>query len=292
MPIDPANKTAISLHRYIPSEYLDYMNFNFDDEHLGWYDVDGNFYDCIPKTKWGSTTDYKELVTKFDILKYIFTDKNIPVIIGEVGMLTEQKRDLDSIKEFLYAILSVSANYKGIMTCLWDISEKIGNDINYYNRENNQWFDEKLINCINKISRAKYINIYEYYSMSNIEIQPAPIDEILNINLGIRKPLKIMINVKLIGYKGIDLEFMISSNDKNTEFFEINCGEENRKKEYDGTTTYTIDVSKEDCHEYIRASVFWGHENIILNNLTVEFNESFIVINYDSFKSDVYKSIN
>ena len=124
MPIDPANKTAISLHYYIPSEYLNYMS-DFYEEYMEWADVDGDHYEGIPKTKWGSTADYKELVTKFDILKYIFTDKNIPVIIGEVGMLTEQKRDLDSIKEFLYAILSVSANYKGIMTCLWDISEKI-----------------------------------------------------------------------------------------------------------------------------------------------------------------------
>ena len=68
----------------------------------------------------------------------LFTNKGIPVIITEVGMMSELKKENNFMREFLYVLYSITVIYDDIMSCLWDISEKIGEDIYYYNKETNQ----------------------------------------------------------------------------------------------------------------------------------------------------------
>ena len=105
MPKDPANKSAIALHYYIPLEYMDIYS---EDIPMGWYDNNNNYYETNPKSEWGSIKDYQTILEKFNLLKAFFTDKGIPVIITEVGMITEQKKDNDSIREFLYVFFSIN----------------------------------------------------------------------------------------------------------------------------------------------------------------------------------------
>ena len=66
------------------------------------------------------------------------------IIIVEVNILTEQKKDPDSIRKFLFSHFSMSSSYDGIMSCLWDTSNKKIGDMNHYDRENDKWYDEKI----------------------------------------------------------------------------------------------------------------------------------------------------
>ena len=62
---------------------------------------------------------------------------------------------------------------------------------------------------------------------------------------------------------------------------------ENMKKQYDGTYLIEIDVSKIECYDYVEATVIRGLKYINLNNLTLEFEESFLSIDYQSFKNAI-----
>ena len=42
-------------------------------------------------------------------MKSYFVDKGIPIIISEVGVLTEEKKEIESIREYLYMIFSISS---------------------------------------------------------------------------------------------------------------------------------------------------------------------------------------
>ena len=64
-----------------------------------------------------------------------FASKGIPIIINEVGVLTEQKKDRINQRIFVYNI-SISLYFDGIMPCLQDTSNKGFGDIIFYDREN------------------------------------------------------------------------------------------------------------------------------------------------------------
>ena len=53
------------------------------------------------------------------------------------------------------------------MICLWDTSNKNYGDMNYYSREINTWFDEKIKNNFKKISKGKYEKPNDYFIMTN-----------------------------------------------------------------------------------------------------------------------------
>ena len=120
MPKDPSNNLAIAIHYYSPFEFT--FTYNYE---MTWYDENGiEYYYSSPK-KWGSSAEYNEMIVNFEIMKNYFVDKGIPVILTEVGVLTEEKKEIESIREYLYSIFSFSVDYSGIMTCLWDILLKI-----------------------------------------------------------------------------------------------------------------------------------------------------------------------
>ena len=96
----------------------------------------------------------------------------------------------------------------------------------------------------------------------------------------------------ITGYLNIDVSISFYTLDSNNEWFEINLEKEFGKKQYDGTTLYTIDISNLDCNDFIEVTIFFGEEYVIINNLTVEFEESFISLDYKSYKSAVLKGIN
>ena len=74
---------------------------------------------------------------------------------------------------------------------------------------------------------------------------------------------------------------------------DIDFGKKNLKREYDGTSTFTIDISEKGCISFIEVNKEFGkNENIIFNNLTVIFNNTFLSFDYKSYKTDLEKSIN
>ena len=286
LPIDPANKFAISLHYYFPSESL----YEYDIPPFDWYDNTGFYYQSAPIIGWGIDDDYKSLMEKFDNMKEFFISKGIPVIIGEVGILTKDKNNINSIRQFLYSLFSISSEIDGIMPCLWDCPLKYSDNIYYYNRETDKWNDEIIKENFLKISKGKFIKSSDYYKNINIETI-IPYYNTAFLNFGKKNISKIFINAKLLGRLGIDIEFLVSSVNKNDKWFDIIIKKENGKKQYDGTTIFTIDISKEDVNEYLYVSVNSGFEYININNITIEYVEKYSYFDYNSYKYAILNDI-
>ena len=53
------------------------------------------------------------------------------------------------------------------MACLWDASSKDVGNMNYYNREKNEWYDKKIGENIKKISKKNYVNPSKYIITTN-----------------------------------------------------------------------------------------------------------------------------
>ena len=74
------------------------------------------------------------------------------------------------------------------------------------------------------------------------------------------------------------------------EWNEIECM--NGRRQYDGSFTYTIDVTNMECYYYVEAYTWWGLEFVALNYLTVIYEENYSFFDYKSYKSSVLKEIN
>ena len=85
-------------------------------------------------------------------------------------------------------------------------------------------------------------------------------------------------------------------------YFEIYCAdingwesyldfdERNGKKHYDGTITYTLDISNKDCHEFFEIDYYYG--DVDFKNITIEYQEKFISFYFNGFKVKVINDIN
>ena len=289
MPVDQSNKLAVSIHYFEPFDFALEKYY----EPFNWIDEGGFSYWFGPTLKWGSISDYNRLFEDFKLIKSSFVDKGIPVIINEVGVLTEEKKEIESIREYLYVLFSISSDYDGIMCCLWDTSNKIFGDMNFYDRTNDLWYDEKIKNNFLQISKEEYIKPIDYFINTTFETTDF---EFLfgdfQISFENKKVLKIIINARLTGVLFIDLDFKVYTYDKYSYPIEINFGKENSKKQYDGTHIFTIDVSEIECNILVEVAIMRGKEYITLNNLTLEYEESFLSIGYKSFKNAISNYIN
>jgi len=273
MPTDPANKLAISINYYIPLKFATKEVFWLDEEH------------------WGTKEDYRELLDNFVRLKNFYVNKGIPVVIGEVGVVTEENKELSSIKEYLCSVFSLSFEYEGIMACLWDTSNKNYGDMNYYNRLTDEWYDDKIKNILIKISKGNIVKSADFYIYSNSEsvanIEPY---EDVNIEFGKKKPVKLIINMYYSGILYYDYYFIIYCADIGGWPHYIYFDEKNGKKSYDGTITYTIDTSNEDCHDIFNIFYYFGEINF--KTIKVEFQENFTSFYYDAYKAKILNEIN
>ena len=272
MPIDPSNKLAISINYYIPNEFA----------------INKEFWNSF--NNWGSYNEYKELLQNFVTLQNFYVSKGIPVVIGEVGVITEENKKLLSIREYLYSVFSLSVEYEGIMACLWDTSNKDFGDMNYYNRLTDEWYDDKIKNIFMKISKGKHVKSSDFYIYSNSESLIYN-DEyyFYYINLGTKKPLKIIININYSGDLYYNYYFEIYCLDASRWEIYIDFDEKNGKKHYDGTITYTLDISNKNCIEYLQIYYYYGE--IFFNNITIEYQEYFNSFYYNDFKAKIVSEI-
>ena len=272
IPTDPANKLAILINYYIPLE--------FATNEVYWYD----------ENQWGTKDNYKELLLNFITLKDFYVSKGIPVVIGEVGVVTEASKEILSIREYLYSIFSLSIEYEGIMACLWDTSNKTYGDMNYYNRLTDEWYDDKIKNILMKISKGNFVKSTDYYIYSNFEtITNIGKDYYLKIVFGTKNPLKIIFNTCCGGKLYKDFDFEISCIDRNRWRNNIFFDESNSKRYYDGTIEYTIDISKEDCYEYFEIYNYYGEMHF--KNITIEYLENFTSFYYNDYKAQIINEI-
>jgi endoglucanase len=286
MPTDKANKLAISIHYYLPPQFT----VESDEEPWTWTDDQGTVHEITPMTKWGSESDYKEMVTNFESMKKVFVDKGIPVILGEVGVLTEQKKEKESIREFLYAQYSFSAAYDGFMSVLWDTSKNTAGDMNFYNRETDKWYDEKIRDNFVNIAKGKYVNPTKYYSESNKETSTnVDADGNIQMTIGTKKVKKVIFNAEIKGAEIYEVGFGVASADSTGTWFGDPVGGADGVKEDDGTYTFTVDVSSKDFNDYVQIQEWWGNEYITINYATLEFSGSAMTLDYKAYKDAVSK---
>ena len=284
IPVDQSNKLAISIHYFEPYDFI----YNIYYEPYNFTDDDGFTFTYGPQLKWGKSFEYQQLINDFELMKSYFVDKGIPIIINEVGVLTEEKKEIESIREYLYMIFSISSDYDGIMCCLWDTSNKIFGEMNFYDRTNDIWYDEKIKNNFLQISRGKYINPKDYYINTTFESTDIfYFAQDLQINFKNKKVLKIIINARITGVLYVDFDLNIYTYNKDKSVKKIYLGKENSKKQYDGTNIFTIDTSKIDCYKIVEVAVTRGPKYITLNNLTLEYEESSLSIDYKSLKNAI-----
>ena len=162
IPIDPSKKLAISLFYYQPGNFALMRH----DNPWTWFDANGMHVTEIIN-EWGTEYDYKGLYTFFQNFKEIFVDKGYPVILSQVGVLTEDIKEINSIREYLYSVFSMSKTFSGIMSCLWDTSNKKFGIMNYYDRVNDKWYDEVIRDNFKKISQGDFIKFTDFSFYSN-----------------------------------------------------------------------------------------------------------------------------
>ena len=284
MPKDPYNKLAISIHYYIPSQYC----LELDDNPWTWIDESGEVHIINSKKSWGDEADYNNMISKFETIKSSFIDKGIPVIITEIGVLTEQQKKPESIREYLYAHFSMSADYNGLMSCLWDTSKKSSGIMNFFNREKGEWYDEKIKNNFKKIARGKYAKPTEYFIRTNsISVTEPDPDDFFSISIGQLKVVKVIFNAKISTSELWRCGFGMASLDSKGGWVGETIGGEAGNKGYDGSYTYTFDVSNKDFNDYIQIQKWWGQEFITMNYLTVIFKETQIFLDYKEYKKNL-----
>jgi endoglucanase len=287
MPTDKAKKLAISIHYYLPPQFT----VESDEKPWTWTDDQGTVHEITPLTKWGTESDYKEMVTNFETMKKAFTDKGIPVILGETGVLTEQKKEKASIREFLLAEFSFSAAYDGFMSVLWDTSKNTAGDMNFYNRETDKWYDEEIRDNFVNIAKGKFVDPTKYYIESNIETSTkVDGDGNIQISIGSKKVKNVIFNAKITGAEIWEVGFGVASADNTGKWFGDPLGGGEGKKQDDGTYLFTVDVSDKDFNDYVQVQRWWGNDNIEILSASVEFEGGAKTIDFKAYKAALSKN--
>ena len=261
LPIDPYNKLALTTNYFNPYDF------------------------CGQDTKnWGSESDYKEMFIEFATLKASFIDKGIPVIIACSGVITENNKEKDSIREYLYFLYSLSLSLNGMIACLWDTSTA---EFKYYDRVNDKWFDEEIKNNFKKISKGKYIRPSDFSYISNTDTITT-INSLghLRIKIGSRKTMRAIFNVKLTTRYSSEVGFGIGGFDKNDNWIDIEVRGDKGKKQYDGSYSYDIDISFKGFNNFIELQKWWGHDYIILNTFSIEYEKTYTLFDFSSYKNE------
>ena len=122
MPDDPAGRMALSVHYYTPA------GFAILEEDADWGKA---------SSTWGTEAEIAELERNMDSLKTTFTDKGIPVIIGEYGC-PKKNKEPESVRKFITSVCEASVSRNGICPVLWDITDL------HYDRTSYKMTDEEL----------------------------------------------------------------------------------------------------------------------------------------------------
>jgi endoglucanase len=294
IPKDPFNKLAISMCYYFPLEEYNYLNIL---EPVNLYNKLG-YYDYLsPFMEWGLYHNYKNIINNFELLKTKFIDKGVPVIFGEVGILNDYIKRNNSIEQFLYTLFSMSNEYKGILPCLWDITFISSNYDNfYYNKETNEWSDDKYAKIFRKISKGNFIKSFGYYYKTNLETDDYSTFGLFNINIGNKKVEKVFVNVRFIIHidDGYNYDYILTlySSSKNFSYMDFFLAKKDGIKQYDGTSIFIFDVTGFDLYYYIQVTAWYGEDYMIINNITVQYEEAYLNFDHFSYKTAILNDIN
>ena len=83
----------------------------------------------------------------------------------------------------------------------------------------------------------------------------------------------------------------VYSSDKYYHYTFFSFFEKDGKRQYDGTSIFSIDTSQLELYYYVQAMAFFDEEYILINNITVEYDETYLCFDHISYKSDILKDI-
>ena len=110
-------------------------------------------------------------------------------------------------------------------------------------------------------------------------------NDYISIKIGEKNPIKIIFNVNINNSDNSDSIFDIISYNSTRYITLFSINRKYRKKEYDGTYTFTVNVSDKDLNKYIEVDRAFGEANsIVFNYLTAEFQETFLSIDNKAYK--------
>ena len=81
-----------------------------------------------------------------------------------------------------------------------------------------------------------------------------------------------------------------SDKDYNNQDFILQ--EKDGKRQYDGTSIFVIDASELELYYYVQVLDFFGEDYININNVTIQYEETYLCFDHISYKSDILKEIN
>ena len=276
IPIDPMNKFAICFNYFVPEQFTSVQ----DDNSYA--------YKLTSKTQWGTREDYETMFINFESVKYSFLEKGIPVVINQIGVLTEEKKEIKSIREYLFTEFSMTLAYDGVVSCLWDTSKKTIGNMNFYDRENDKWYDNKIKDFFINLTNGKYLNPTNYLFYSNKETSYSPNSGgSMFINIGKKKVIKIILNVIITAEHLWDVGFGIISFDKNGGWKSTSVSGSEGKRINDGSYTISMNTEDEDFNISIQINKWWGNEYIIFNYLTLEYDKEYIIFDYTGYKQAI-----
>ena len=287
IPIDQGENIGLSIHYNLP------VQFTIEPDDDPWYvNSSGYMFEVPPFQNWGSQKDYIEMLQNFEILKKSYLDKGIVVVLSEIGVITELKKEKESIREYLYAIFSFAMDYKGIVPCLWDTSNKNTGDMNYFDRGTNQWYDELIKENFIKISKKKFVKPSDYYYINNVEKENIfGSNDYISISIGIRTPTNITFNAKISQKSLSEVSFNLITEDKYKKWYFIEINGIKGKKQYDGSYSFYYNPKNKDFNNYVRIQRGMGGEYISLNFLAIELEESFTSFDVQNYKYAILNNI-
>ena len=283
MPIDPSRKLAVAFYYFNPANFA----MESTENPWEWVDPEGISHIISSINNWGSEADYKELFVYFQNFKEMFVDKGYPIIISETGVLTEDKKDINSLREYLYSVFLMTQSFDGMMAILLDTSDKKYGIMNYYDRVNDKWYDEVIRDNFKKLAQGDYLKFTDFSYYSNKDtITNGNYNGVFHLKIGKKKVKKVIFNAKL----AIDYNFVnygIGSNDKRGMPFNQMVNGNEGKKNFDGSYTYTIDVSKKDYNDYVEIQKWWNSASITLRYLSILFDKEYTFLDYTAYKNSL-----
>ena len=84
----------------------------------------------------------------------------------------------------------------------------------------------------------------------------------------------------------------VYSCDKDFNIKEFHLREKEGIRQYDGTSIFTIDASEQNLYYYAQVAEWFGEDYIIINNLTVQYSETYLCFDHISYKLDILNDIN
>ena len=276
MPVDPANYLAVSIHYNIPVQFTRETNSTNEDKMVSW----------------GLSGDYDEIMMYFYIMRVTFVDRGIPIILGQIGVVTEDdEKNKESIREYLYVVFALAWEFDGVMACLWDTSNKENGDMNFYNRDTNKWYDDRIITFLQRIGKGKFVSMWANFIYSNMENVTENLGENFDFDIEDLTLIEITFSIKYVkDYSDVGIE--IYTLDGNGESFQISFGVNNAKKQYDGSILFVIDTRGLECYDELHIIKLEGYENIVINYYSVKYEEYVNVFDYKSYRNEVLSNIN